>query len=97
MKKVFICSPLRGEVVKNQDNARKYAREAILQGFLPIVPHIYFTQFLNDEVEEERNLGIRAGIELLNECDEMWIYGKPSEGMIREIESFGGKKVWKNI
>lgn len=94
MKKVFICSPYRGDVVLNTANAIKYARAAILSGYLPIVPHVYFTQFLDDSIEAERELGIEAGIQLLNECDEMWIYGEPSEGMKKEISIFTGKKVW---
>ena len=95
MRKVFICSPLRGNIKGNQKKARAYAREAILAGYLPIVPHIYFTQFLNEEDENERKLGINLGMELAKECDEMWIYGKPTEGMKLEIGAFKGKKIYK--
>lgn len=95
MKKIFICSPLRGDIEGNQQKARGYAREAILQGYLPIVPHIYFTQFLDEMNEEERSLGIKAGIEWLAGCDEMWIYGEPTVGMKMEIAAFDRIKIWK--
>lgn len=67
MKKVFICSPLRGNIPENQAKAREYARSAVLEGYLPIVPHIYFTQFLDENKENERQIGIDAGIEWLND------------------------------
>lgn len=84
-KKVFICSPLRGDVKNNQARAKKYASEAVKLGYMPIVPHIYFTQFLDENKAEEREAGIWMGIELLKLCDEVWVYGKPTEGMKQEI------------
>ena len=86
MKKIFICSPLRGNIKKNQSNAKKYARDVSLSGNIPIVPHIYFTQFLNENDEQERLQGIKSGIALMDICDEMYVYGKPTEGMKMEIE-----------
>lgn len=46
MKRVFICSPFRGAEEKNVELARKYARFAYEKGCLPVVPHLYFPQFL---------------------------------------------------
>lgn len=83
---IFICSPLKGDIKQNQVKAREYSRDCILQGHVPIAPHIYFTEFLNEEDHEERKLGIEAGLKLLKLCDEIWIYGEPSEGMKMEIE-----------
>lgn len=95
MKKVFICSPYRGEVESNKAKARDYCRAAIKQGYLPIAPHLYFTEFLDDTYEKERVLGIAAGIELMSLCDEMWVYGEPTEGMKQEILTWGKEMVWK--
>lgn len=89
MKKVYICSPYRGNcysVTNNVSCARIYCKKAMEQGVIPIAPHIYFTQFLNDDIEEERNLGMEAGLQLLLECSEIWVYGTPTEGMKKEIE-----------
>ena len=59
---------------------------AVNEGFIPVAPHIYFTQFLDDSVEKERKAGIEAGIQLMLECDEVWVFGEPTEGMRQEIE-----------
>jgi len=86
MKKAFICSPLRGDIEGNIKRAKGYALEAVLEGYLPIVPHIYFTLFLDDNKPTERQAGMAMGVELLKECDEIWVYGEPSEGMSQEIK-----------
>jgi len=92
MKKIFICSPLRGDIEKNQNNAKKYAREVSLSGNLPIVPHIYFTLFLNEIDEKERLRGIESGIALMDICDEMYVYGDPTTGMKIEIKHWKKNK-----
>ena len=92
MKKkiVYICSPLRGDYEKNIQAARDICREAMEKypDVVPIAPHVYFTQFLDDTKPNERSLGMEAGIELLDMCDEIWVYGidNPSEGMQQEME-----------
>ena len=82
MKKIYICSPLRGDYAKNIGMALpKYCREVALQGDIPIAPHIYFTQFLDDAKPDERNIGLKFGLELVKLCDKVCVYGEPSEGM----------------
>ena len=88
MKKVYICSPLRGNYEYNIEQAIKYCREASLDGHNPIAPHLYYPRFLDDTQAEERALGMKCGIELLDMCEELWVYGEPSEGMKKEIEYF---------
>ena len=44
-------------------------------GLLPITSHIYSTQFLDDNIPKERQLGLNIGLELLSECQEMWVFG----------------------
>ena len=90
MKKIFICSPYRGNVEENIRKAKEYSRSCCKQGMIPLTPHLYFTQFLDDENEEERELGIQMGLELLAECSEVWVFGNPSSGMKKEI-SFAKK------
>lgn len=89
-KLVYICSPLRGDYEKNMENARTYCRVAMkyLPDVVPLAPHVYFPQFMDDTNEEERERGMAAGIALLDKCDELWAFGleNPSEGMKREIE-----------
>lgn len=88
MKMVYICSPLRGDYEKNIAKANEYAREEVLKGNCAIAPHCVFTQFLDDEVPEERSLGQEMGKELLCRCDELLVCGNViSEGMREEIKA----------
>ena len=84
-KKVFICSPFRGDMEGNAGKAAAYCRMACEQGFLPVAPHLLFPQFLNEGIEEERRIDIAMGMELLALCDEMWVFGEATEGMAAEI------------
>ena len=84
---VYICSPLAGDMVKNQENARAYCRFAVEAGCVPIAPHIYFTQFMNDNDRRERDLALFMDIVLLSKCAELWVFGeKITSGMSIEIE-----------
>ena len=86
MERVFICSPFRGAEEKNVELARKYARFAYEKGCLPVVPHLYFPQFLKESDVQERMAGIQFGLSLLKECREVWVFGEVmSEGMCMEI------------
>lgn len=40
MKKVYICSPCRGDYTNNIQRAKEYSRTAAMQGCIPITPHI---------------------------------------------------------
>lgn len=86
---VYICSPCRGEMEKNIIKAQGYCREAaeLWPDVLPIAPHVYCTQFLDDTNPQDRAVGMDMGISLLSMCDELWVYGieNPSEGMKAEI------------
>ncbi len=93
MKKVFICSQLRGNYEQNLEKAREYSRQAVLEGYLPITPHIYFTQFLNDDIIEERNKGMKLGLELMKDCSEIWVYGDVTLGMAEEIQTAKERKI----
>lgn len=84
---VFCCSKYRGEIEQNIENAKAYARFIALCGKSPVVPHLLFPQFLDDNDAEERIKGITLGVTQLKMSDEMWIFGTEiSEGMAFEIE-----------
>lgn len=82
---IFICSPYRGDVEANTQNARRYCRFAFEQGDIPFAPHLLFTQFLDDSIAHEREEGLSMGLEMLSLCDELWAFGTPTAGMAREI------------
>ncbi|MBR0365847.1 MAG: DUF4406 domain-containing protein [Clostridia bacterium] len=84
---VYIASPLRGDIEGNIQRAKEYCRFVIKQKKLPLCPHIYFTQFLNDRIESERRIGMLYGIHMLKRCKELWVFGdRISEGMQSEIK-----------
>lgn len=84
---VYICSPLSGAVELNQENARRYCRFAVESGYIPLAPHIYFTQFMDDRIAKERELALFMDIVLLSKCSELWVFGDTiSKGMAIEIE-----------
>lgn len=85
-KRVFICSPLKGDIQLNMMRARIYCRFAFDSGFVPIAPHIYFPQFLDDKDRDERAAGTRYGLELMWMCCQLWVFGCDiTEGMRSEI------------
>lgn len=87
MKKVYICSPCRGDYESNIQRAKEYSRAAAMRGCIPITPHIYLTQFMDDTVPAERELALSFGRELVLMCSEVWVFGMdhPSAGMAAEI------------
>lgn len=83
---VYICSPYSGNVNHNIEMARKYSRFAVDKHYLPIAPHLLFTQFMNDEIPEEREIAIFMNFVLMSKCAEMWVFGDViSAGMQHEI------------
>lgn len=87
--KIYVCSPLRGDIEKNIKKAENYCRFISLKyDAIPICPHIYFTRFLNDNEDIERQMGMDFGLRLLKDCDKMFVFNKNgiSEGMHKEIE-----------
>lgn len=90
MKLAYICSPCRGDYEKNIIKAQEYCREAMNDGLLPIAPHVYFTQFVDDTDREDRKRGLRCGLQLLRYCQLIRVYGcKVSSGMYEEIQLAG--------
>ena len=86
MKLVYVCSPLAGDINGNIEKAVHYCAYAAQQGVVPLAPHTIFTRFLNDTIPEQREQGLKMGIELLKHCDELWCCGdKISVGMRNEI------------
>ena len=55
IKKVFICSPYRGNIEENKKKAVTYARITVMSGDIPIVPHLYFPAFLDEKIPNDFN------------------------------------------
>lgn len=86
MKRIFICSPFRGNIEANVRLARKACMFAISQGQAPFAPHLYLPFIgLDDNNEQQRALGISVGIEFLKACEEIWVFGPETSGMRQEV------------
>ncbi len=86
MKLIFVCSAFQGKE-KNLEKARAYCKLVMAEGHAPIAPHLLYPQFLDDSDSEQRRTGIKAGLEILKKCDELWYWGQPTSGMAMEIAS----------
>ena len=84
---VYICSPYsQGCINDNIENARRYSRFAVDSHCIPKTPHIYFTQFMRDEIPDERKTAMFMNMVLLGRCEELWVFGDViSKGMQAEI------------
>ena len=85
-KLVFICSPYKDDIEINTIRAKRYGRYAVKKEQIPIIPHLMYTQFLNEDSYEERAKGLEMGLILLSKCQEIWVFGsRISKGMELEI------------
>ena len=80
----YICSPYRDNPRVNVMRARHYCKFTVSKGRIPIAPHLYFPQFMSEEMERERVM--QMNFELLKLCGELWVFGdKITKGMEAEI------------
>lgn len=87
MRLVYVCSPLRGNIEANQQKADEYCAYAAACGVVPLAPHTIFTRYLDENIPEQREQGLKLGTELLKHCNELWVMGGViSEGMQNEIK-----------
>ena len=106
LKKVYVCSPVRGDqrdtmtIKDNIARAVLYSRYVYNKGYLPICPHIYLgiATGLNESDNSGHRLpALRLGLEMLLLSDELWVFGRregdESEGMKREIEESTKRKI----
>ena len=83
---VYVCSPYAGDIQKNVKKTQHYCRFVVKKGYIPIAPHLLFTQFLDDSNPDERVLGLHFGNALMSKCREVWVFGSCiSSGMEQEI------------
>ena len=95
-KLIYICSPFRSqsqdpheadrELFENLFRARNACELVKDLGAIPVCPHLYFPQFLDDELPEERELGMQLALAALRRCHEVFVFSEHiTPGMVREI------------
>ncbi len=87
-KTVFIGHPVGGDIKGNIEKVLKICSEVHTQEIIPVAPYLISLKYLNDEVIEDRELGMEANHECFRRryVDELWLFGdKISAGMEKEI------------
>lgn len=87
-KTVFITHPIRGDIRGNVRKILAILRKVHKRDFIPVAPYLGSLQYLNDEDDGERELGIEANLECFRRryVDELWLFGDPiSTGMGQEV------------
>jgi hypothetical protein len=74
MKRVIIESPYAGDIDNNVSYARLCLKDSLMRGEAPIASHLLHTQVLDDTIKEEREMGIKAGLEWLRVAELMAVY-----------------------
>ena len=83
---VYVCSPYAGNVEKNVAAAQEYCKYVVGRACIPIAPHLFFPQFMDDNKPDDRELAAMMSLALLKKCTEIWVFGDNiTAGMQREI------------
>lgn len=83
---VYICAPLRGNVKRNIEFARRRAREVFQTGEVPICPHLMFPPIADPGNPPEDQAARDMGLRLMALCQQVNVYGgECTAGMQTEI------------
>jgi len=76
MKPVILESPYAGDIKRNVRYARRALRDSLMRGEAPIASHLLYTQplVLDDDIPEDREMGIAAGLAWLPHAYKMVVY-----------------------
>lgn len=72
---VFGCSQYHGKSKKELKKARRYARFIAICGYSPVMPQMFFPQFLDRRNPDEKTKSFELSLVQMRQCDEMWIFG----------------------
>jgi len=81
--RVFVSCPYRGDTEKNMAFAKEKALELLDMGHIPVVPHYAF-HYLHGYPNGEP-IALYLCCREIETCDEVWYWGRPTEGMAFEI------------
>lgn len=97
MRRVVIESPYNGNRHLHEAYAREAMKDCIRRGEAPFASHLLYTQVLDDDKADDRQLGMAAGFEWSKAADAVVVYMDLglSPGMASGIEraTLAGKVV----
>ena len=83
-RRVYVCHPFANDPAGNIERVRAISQFLIDDGALPIAPHLYLPQLVDETTGREQALALC--LELLATCDEVRVFGEiVTEGMEREL------------
>ena len=71
----FVSSKYKGDIEANRQKAIEYSRLAIEKGFIPITPHLYLPEVLDDNKPADRAKAQQMCLELVLLCDVFMLCG----------------------
>ena len=74
MIRTIVESPYRGDVARNKAYLDRCLLDSLKRGEAPIASHKIWPGIFNDEIPEERDLGIEAGLAWIPVADLMAVY-----------------------
>ena len=74
MIRTIVESPYRGEVARNKAYLDRCLLDSLRRGEAPIASHKIFTDILDDNSPNQRNIGIKAGLAWIQVADLMAVY-----------------------
>lgn len=86
-QRVYICSQYgsQGNKENNLELAKLFCMNVIEGGNVPICPHLFLSQVLNDDVSSQRQQGLSIGLRMLEDADMLLVCSRISKGMAAEI------------
>lgn len=89
MRRVIICSPYRGDVARNNRYLDACLRDSYARGESPYASHALGPRVLEEDIPEDRERGLRAGLAWIERADALAVYCDlgGSQGMQREIDA----------
>lgn len=85
-KLVYICAPLRGDVIGNIEFARQKAQEVFQSGDIPVCPHIILPTNTDPACSVQDEAAQEMGLRLVESCQRVNVYGSTiTEEMQAEI------------
>ncbi|MFP2958470.1 exonuclease domain-containing protein [Myxococcus sp. 1LA] len=83
-RRVYVCHPFASDPAGNIERVRAISQFLLDDGVLPIAPHLYLPQLVDEATGREQALALC--LELLATCDEVRVFGElVTEGMEREL------------
>lgn len=93
---VYVCSPYGANPAHYTALAKGFCKYAIDHNVQPVASHLLYPQFLDDQDDLQREMGLTFGLQMLHLCNEVWVFrptGGVSPGMKAEIEEAKKAKI----